>query len=239
MLSLNLADRGTMVSPIGPIGVLSGESPSLGGFLEPRVGGNLFSARPLSPISESRLGPSTPDPHDHRGCVRDAFTLIHQSLETMSRTTHNPSSLDPSPAPMSGSRAYPSWVEDSPMPLSGTRSNRAVIIESPTPIEGTPDNRIVIGDDEEDPCSLPSLKAGSDDEGDGGGALWQSSRSIPPSFVAAWPASPVPPSGTRDHSTVAQESLVPMSGTRGRPCLIVETPRIPWGIRTSFWINRL
>ena len=65
-----------MASPIGPIVVESGEPPSLGRPSEPRVKRNLFSAGPISPIidhTESefhRVGPSTPDPHNHLGRVK-------------------------------------------------------------------------------------------------------------------------------------------------------------------------
>ena len=70
---LHPADGGTMAAPIGPIVADSDAPPSPGALSEPRVRKNLFPAGPISPIVDHldaencRMGPSTPDPHNHPG----------------------------------------------------------------------------------------------------------------------------------------------------------------------------
>ena len=105
-----LQTRGTMASPTGPIVVDSDAQPSSGGLPERQVRKNLFAAGPISPIvdgldAENRpVGPSTPDRHGHLGPARTALALIRQAL---SGTRQNPTIVESSSAPMSGSRWFP------------------------------------------------------------------------------------------------------------------------------------
>ena len=100
-----------MASPMGPIVVDSGTAPSLGVLPEPQVRKNLFAAGPNSPIVDQldaencRVISLTPHPHDHLGPAREAVALIKQAL---SGTRHNPTMVESSPIPMSGSRRFPS-----------------------------------------------------------------------------------------------------------------------------------
>ena len=121
------ADWGTMASPMGPIVVDSSTPPSLGRLPEPRVRKNLFAAGPISPIVDQldaenrRVNPLIPDPHGHLGPAREAVPLIQQAL---SETRQNPTMVESSPTPMSGSRRFPSLVEESPS--LGANPNEAV-----------------------------------------------------------------------------------------------------------------
>ena len=138
------ADWGTMASSMGLIVVHSGTPPSLGELPEPQVRKNLFAAGPISPIVDQldaenrRVNSLTPDPHGHLGPARETVALIHQAL---SGTWQNPTMVESSPAPMTGSRRFPSVVEQSPSlgayphPPSGSRLNPTIIEESPTQIE--------------------------------------------------------------------------------------------------------
>ena len=138
------ADWGTMASPMGPIVVDSGTPPSLGEFLEPQVRKDLFAAGPIRPIVDQldaenrRVDSLTSDPHGHLGPAREAVALIQQALPG---TRQNPTMVESSPAPMSGSRRFPSLVEESlslgayPNLPSGSRLNLTIIEESPTQME--------------------------------------------------------------------------------------------------------
>ena len=138
------ADWGRMASPMGPIVVNSGTPLSLGGLPEPQVRKNLFAAGPISPIFDQlgaenrRINSLTPDPHGHLGPAREAVVLIQQAL---SGTRQNPTMVESSPTPMSGSRRFHSLVEESPSlgtypnPPSRSRLNPTIIEESPTRIE--------------------------------------------------------------------------------------------------------
>ena len=138
------ADWGTMASPMGPIVVDSGTPPSLGGLPEPQVRRNLFAAGPISPIVDQldaenrRVNPLTPDPYGHLGPAREAVALIQQAV---SGTRQNPSMVEWSPVPMSGSPRFPSLVEEAPSfgaypnPPSGSRLNPTIIQEFPTQIK--------------------------------------------------------------------------------------------------------
>ena len=73
----------------------------------------------------------------HAGSARQTVAEIQQAL---SGTRQNPTMMESSPTPMSGSRRFPSLVEESssfgshPNPPSGSRLNPTVIEECPTPI---------------------------------------------------------------------------------------------------------
>ena len=138
------ADWGTMASPMGPIVVDCGTPPSLGGSPEPQVRESQVAAGPISPIvdqldTENRGdNPLTPDPHGHLGPAREAVALIQQAS---SEIRQNPTMVESSPTPMSGSRRFSSLAEESPslaaypsLP-SGSRLNATIIQEFPTPIE--------------------------------------------------------------------------------------------------------
>ena len=62
-------------------------------------------------------------------------------LQALSGTRQNPTVVESSPTPMSGSQRFPSPVEESPAlgaypnPPSGSRLNSMIIEESPTQIE--------------------------------------------------------------------------------------------------------
>ena len=129
---------------MGPIVVDSGTPPLLGGLPEPQVRKNLFVAGPISPIVDQldaenrRVNSLTPDHHGHPGPACEAVALIQQAL---SGTRQNPTMVEWSPTPMSGSRRFHSLVGESPsfgaysnLP-SGSRLNPTIIKESPTQIE--------------------------------------------------------------------------------------------------------
>ena len=203
------ADWGTMASPMGPIVVDSGTPPSLGGLPEPQVGKNLFAAGPISPIVDQldaenrRVLAITPDPHGHPGPAREAVALIQP---TLSATRQNPTVVESSPTPMSGSRRFPSLVEESPAlgaypnPPSGSRLTPTIIEESPTQIE----------EDECDQWFPLALEQGNDDEEEEIGVLEPRELHHFPISVTSSPA-----------------PLEPMSGTRDRPMLL-KNPTTSW-----------
>ena len=239
------ADWGTMASPMGPIVVDSGTSPSLGGLPEPQVRKNLFAAGPITPIVDQpdaenrRVLALTPDPHGHLGPAREAVALIQQ---TLSGTRQNPTVVELSPTPMSGSRRFPSLVEESPAlgaypnPPSGSRLNPTIIEESPTQIE----------EDECDQWFPLAVEQWNDDEEEEIGVLERHELHHSPISVASSPAPPEPMSGTRDrpmlveaspppHYITVEDSPAPQfiavekspvatSGVKNRPCLVVESP---------------
>ena len=239
------ADWGTMASPMGPFVVDSGTPQSLGGLPELQVRKNLFAAGPISRnvgqlnAEDRRVIALTPDPHGHLGPAREALALIQQALLW---TRQNPTMVELSPTPMSGSLWFPSLVEESPAlgaypnPSSGSRLNPTIIEESPTQIE-------------EDKCDqwFPlALEQGNDDEEEEIGVLERRALHHSPFSVASSPAPPEPMSRTRDRPVlvedspaphyimvedspapqciVVEESPVPMSGVKDRPCLVVESP---------------
>ena len=230
---------------MGPIVVDFGTPQSLGGLPEPQVRENLFAAGPISPIVDQldaenrRVHALTPDPHGHLGPAREAVALIEQAL---SGTGQNPTMVELSPTSMSGSRRFPSLVEESPAlgaypnPPSGSSLNPTIIEESPTQIEA----------DECDQWFPLVLEQGNNDEEEEIGVLEHRPLHHSPISVAWLPAPPEPMSGTRDRPMLAEESpaahyimvedspapqcivseesSVPMSGVKGRPCLVVEPP---------------
>ena len=238
-------DWGTMASPMGPIVVDSGTPLSLGGLPEPQVRKNLFAAGPISPIVDQldaenrRVLALTPDPHGHLGPAREAVAPIQQAL---SGTRQNPTMVESSRTPMSGSRWFSSLVEESPAleaypnPPSGSRLSPTIIEESPTQIK----------EDECDQWFPLAVEQGNDDEEEEIGVLERHELHHSPISVASSPAPPEPMSGTRDrptlmeespaphyitvedspapHFIVVKESPVPMSGFKNRPCLVVEAP---------------
>ena len=235
------------VSPIGPIVVDSDTPLSLGGLSEPQVTKNLFAAGPISPIVDRldaenrRVGPPTPDPHEHLGPARQAVALIQQAL---SGTRQNPTMVKSLPTPMSGSRRFASLVEESPSlgvypnPPSGSRINPTILKESPKQME----------EDESDQWLPLALEQGRDDEEEEIGVLEHRPLHHSPISVASSPAPPEPMSGPRNcpmivedspapnyimvedcpapRYIVAEESPVPMSGAKNRPCLVVESPEL-------------
>ena len=239
------ADWGTMASPMGPIVVDSGTPPSLGGLPDPQVRKNLSAAAPISPIVDQldaehrRVIALTTDPHGHLGPAREAVALIQQALLG---TRQNPTMVESSPTPMSGSRRFPSLVEESPAlgaypnPPSGSRLNPTIIEESPMQID----------EDECDQWFPLALEQGTDDEEEEIGVLEHRPLHHSPISVASSPAPPEPMSRTRDRPMlveespaphyimvedspapqciVVEESPVPMSGVKDRPCLVVESP---------------
>ena len=243
--SSRTADWGTMASPMGPIVVDSGTPPSLGGLPEPQVRKKLFAAGPISPIVDQldaenrRVLALTPDPHGHLGPAREAVALIQQAL---SGTRQNPTMVESSPTPMSGSRRFRFLVEESPAlgaypnPPSGSTLNPTIIEESPTQLE----------EDECDQWFPLALEQGIDDEEEEIGVLERHELHHSPISVASSPAPPEPVSGTRDcpmlvekspaphyimvedspapQFIVVEESPVPMSGVKNHPCLVLESP---------------
>ena len=242
------ADWGTMASPMGPIVVDSDIPQSPAGLPEPQVRKNLFAAGPISPIvdqldAENRgLCPPTPDPRGHLGPAHEAVALIQQ---TLSVTGQNPTMVELSATPMSGSQRFPSLVEESPSlgacPHLPSRSglNPTIIEESHAQIE-------------EDECDgwLPlALEQESDDEEEEIGVLEHRPLHCSPISVATSPAPPEPMLGTRNCPMLVEESpafhyiivddslapryivveecLVPMSGIKNRPNLVVESPPGP------------
>ena len=233
---------------MGPIVVDSDTPPSLEGLAEPHVRKNLFAAGPIIPIVDQldaenrRLGPATPDPHGHLHPAGEAMALIQQAL---SGTRHNPTMVEWSPSPMSGSRRFPSLVEEFPSlraypdPQNECRLNPTIIEESPTQIE----------EDECDRWFPLALEQGSDDEKEGTGVVEHRPLHQSPISVASSPASPEPMSGTTYRPMLVEESLalhnimvqdspapqyivveespVPMSGVQNRPCLVVESAPKP------------
>ena len=123
-----------------------------------------------------------------------------------------------------------------PNPRSRSRLNPTIIEESPTRIEG----------DECDQWFPLALEQGNDDEEEEIGVLDCRALHHSPVFVASLPAPPEPLSGTRDppvgveespaphyimvedspahQCIVVEQSLVPMSGVKDRPCLVVGSP---------------
>ena len=101
-------------------------------------------ARPIDPTvdqldPENRgVGPPTPDPDGHLGLACEAVALIQQDLSV---TRQNPTMMELSPTPMSGSWRFPSLVEESPSlgaypnPPSRSRLNPTIMEESPAQIE--------------------------------------------------------------------------------------------------------
>ena len=234
-----------MASPMGPIVVDSGTPPSLGGLPEPQVRKNQLAAGPISPIVDQldaenrRVILLTPDPHGHLGPAREAVAQMQQAL---SGTRQNPTMVQSSPTPMSGSRRFPSLVEESrslgayPNPQSGSRLSPTIIEESPTQME----------EDECDQWFSLALEQGNDNEEEEFGVLERRVHHHSPISVYSSPAMPEPMSGTRDcpmlaeespapHSimvedspapqcSVVEESPVPMSGVKNDPCLVLESP---------------
>ena len=239
------ADWGTMASPMGPMVVNSGTPPSLGGLPEAQVRKNLFAAGPISPdvyqldAENRRVLALTPDTHGHLGPAREAVALIQQAL---SGTRQNPTMLESSPTPMSGSLRFSSLVEESPAlgaypnPPSRSRLNPTIIEESPTQIE----------EDECDQWFRLALEQGNNDEEEEIGVLERHELHHSPISVASSPAPSEPMSGTWDRPMVVEESPaphyiivqdsrapqfivveespVPMSGVKNRPCLVPESP---------------
>ena len=172
------------------------------------------------------------------GPPREAVALMQH---TMSGTRQNPTMVELSPTPISGSRRVPSLVEESPSlgaypnPPSGSRLNATIIEEFPWQIE----------EDECDQWFPLALRQGNNDEEEEIGVLERHELHRSPTSVASSPARPEPMSGTRDRPMhveesptpqyfmvqdspapqciVVEESLVPMSGVKYRPCLIVES----------------
>ena len=111
------ADWGKMASPMGRMVVDSGTPPSLGGLPEPQFRKKPFAAGPISPIVDQfdaenhRVIALTPDPHGHLGLAPEAVALIQQALPG---TRQNPTMVESSPTPMSGSGRFPSLVKESP-----------------------------------------------------------------------------------------------------------------------------
>ena len=196
------AGWGTTASPMGPIVVVSGTPPLLGGLPEPHVRKHLFPAGPIRPIVEHLDAENrpvialTPDAHGHLGPAREAVALIQQAL---SGTRQNPTMVESSPTPMSGSPQFPFLVDESPAlgaypnPPSGSRLKPTIIEESPMQIE----------EDECDQWFPLALEQGNDDEGEEIGVLERRALHHSPISVASLPA-----------------PLEPMSGTRDRPMLV-------------------
>ena len=228
---------------MGPIVVDFGTLLSLGGLPEPQVRKYLFEVGPISSFVDQldaencRVYSLTPDPQGHLGPAREAVALIQQDL---SGTRQNPTMVESSPTPMSGSWRFPSLVEEypslgaNPNPRSGSRLNPTIIEESPTQIE----------EDECDQWFL--LGQGKDDEEEENGVLQRHELHHSPISVASLPAPSEPMSGTRDRPMlveespashyimvedspappciVVDESPVPMSGVENHPCLVVDFP---------------
>ena len=144
---------------------------------------------------------------------------------------------------MSGPRRFPSLVEESPSltahpnPPSGCRLNPTIIKESPTQIE----------EDECDQWFPLALGQGNNDEEEENGVLECHELHHSPLSVASSPAQPEPMSG-RGHPPmlveespaphhimvedtrasqciVVEESPVPVSGFKNRPCNLVSAPK--------------
>ena len=239
------ADWGTVASPMGPIVVDSGIPPLLGGLPKPQVRKNLFAAGHISPFVDQldaencRVIALTPDPHGPLGPAPEAVALIQQLL---SGTRQNPTMVESSRTPMSGSRRFRFLVEASPAlgaypnPPSRSRLNPTIIEESPAKIE----------EDECDHWLSLALEQGDDDEEEEIGVLQHRHLHHSPVSVASSPAPPEPMSGTSDRPMlveespapqynmvedspapqciVVDESPVPMSGVKVRTCLVVESP---------------
>ena len=167
------------------------------------------------------------------------MALIQQAL---SGTRQNPTKVESSPTPMSGSRRLFSLVEESPSlgaypdPPRGSRLTPTIIEESPTQIE----------EDEFDQWFPLALRQGNDNEEADIGVLERHELHHSPISVASLPAPPEPMSGIRDRPMlveetpaphyimvedspapqciVVEESRVPMSGVKDRLCLLVESP---------------
>ena len=224
------ANWGTMASPIGPIVVDSGTPPSLGELSDPQVRKNLFAAGPISPIVDQldaeshRVGPLRPDPHGHLGPAREAVTLIQQAL---SGTRQNPTMVEPSPTPMSGLQRFPSLVQESPSlgaypnPPSGSRLNPTIIEDSPTQIE----------ENECDQWFPLALEQGNDDEEEDIGVLEHLPLHHSPIFVASLPAPPEPMSGTRGRPMLVEESPAPhyimVENSPAPQCIVVKESPVP------------
>ena len=181
----------------------------------------------------------TPDPHGHLGPAREAVALIQQALLG---TGQNPTMVESSPTPMSGSRWFPSLVQEYPAlgaypsPPSGSRLNLTIIEETPTQIE----------EDEYDQWFPLALEQGNNDEEEEIGVLEHWPLHHSPLSVASSPAPPEPMSGTKDRPMlveespaphyimvedspapqciVVEESPVPISGIKDCPCLVVQSP---------------
>ena len=224
------ADWGTMASPMDPIAVDSGTPLSLGELQEPQVRKNLFAAGSISPIVDQldaqnrQVNSLTPDPHGHVGLAREAVALI---LQALSRTGQNPTMVESSPTPMSGSRRFPSLVEESPSvgaypnPPGGSRLNPTIIKESPTEIE----------EDECDQWFPLALGQGNDHEEEEIGVLERHELHHSPISVTLLPAPSEPISGTRHRPMLVDESPAPhyiiVEDSPAPQCIVLEASPVP------------